>query len=507
MFATHTRLGASHAALMSILRSAPPRATEATADMAAVLELLAERRTLDLTDLPPAEQADLIAARSAQVLPSREELASRLSAGRPLVVKFGIDPTAADVHLGHAVPIILASRFQRMGHRVVLIVGDVTAKIGDPSGRTADRPALTDADIARNLATYRAQMAPFVDVDRAGYRFNGEWLGRVGLPEFLGVLQRVPVSAALQREDFRDRLGAGNGLSLAELVYSVVMALDSAEVVADVEIGGLDQLLNLQMCRRIMADAGQVPEVVVATGLIEGTDGSGAKMSKSRGNYIGLAFAARDVFGRLMAAPDRLLPTYLAALTELLDPEIELLLATAHPLAVKTMLAADVTAAVHGPAAATECRTAFAAQFSRRRYSAVPGLPVVAAVDLGQSTVAEVLVRLVSVVPSLNQVRRVAAGGGLRLVVESADDPSIGSKANGSRTFPLSIVDANTSLAELLDRHSQSGSRTFIACGRSVVEVSGTPGKIGPDPRETGGTRQPGPGQRPVADSSTDKKR
>ncbi|HEY2793956.1 MAG TPA: tyrosine--tRNA ligase, partial [Micromonosporaceae bacterium] len=312
-----------------------------------LLDQLAERRGADLSGLAPAQQADLIARRSSVLLPSVTQLADLLAEDRRLTVKFGIDPTAPDAHVGHAVPMILASRFQRMGHRVVFIVGDLTARIGDPSGRTADRPPLTDADIAANLATYREQVTPFFDFERADFRFNRDWLGRITLPELLTTLERLPVSALLQRDDFRSRLADGAGLSVAELVYSVVMALDSVAVAADIEIGGVDQLLNLQMCRRVMDNAGQRPEVVVAVPLIEGVDGSGVKMSKSKGNTIPLSAAPGEVFGKLMSIPDRLLTSYLAALTELRDDEIEALSAE-HPMRVKTLLATDVTATIHG---------------------------------------------------------------------------------------------------------------------------------------------------------------
>ena len=442
-----TRLEASTQALTTRIRAG---------DLDPILEILAERRTLDLSDLCPADQADLIARRTATLLPPVGRLAALLDDGRQLTVKFGIDPTAADVHLGHAVPMILASRFQRMGHRVVFIVGDLTASIGDPSGRSADRPALSDDDVARNLATYRAQFTPFLDFERADFRFNREWLGRITLPEFLATLARLPVSAALQRDDFRNRLDDGAGLSMAELVYSVVMALDSVEVRADIELGGLDQLLNMQMCRRVMENAGQTPEIVVATPVIEGTDGSGVKMSKSRGNYIGLALAANEVVGKLMSIPDRLVPGFLAALTELLDPEIELL-AAQHPMAVKTLLAADVTATIHGLDAARAARASFAAQFSRRRFADIADLPVVD--GTATTSVADVFVRVTGLVSSLNQVRRVAAGGGLRLVHEADDGEQV--------TTRLSETEASMPIVEL----PPGAGRTYLRCGRFVVEV------------------------------------
>ncbi|MFD7639165.1 tyrosine--tRNA ligase [Kitasatospora sp. NPDC059795] len=438
-----------------------------------LLEVLAERQVADLAGLDPARQAALLGSRAAAVLPGERQLGELLAQGRVLTVKYGIDPTGAEVHLGHAVPMILASRLQRMGHRVVFLVGDVTARIGDPSGRSAERPPLTAEDVTRNVATYRAQVGPFFDFERAEFRFNGEWLGAMQLPDFLGVLSRLPASAALQREDFRTRLAEGSGLTLAELVYSVVMALDSVELVADIELGGLDQLLNLQMCRRVQTVHGQEPEVVLATGLIEGTDGTGAKMSKSKNNYVGLAFPAEEMFGRLMACADRLLPDYLRLLTELLDEEVELLLAQAadgrrHPMAVKTLLAAAVTAAVHGVPAALAARDAFRARFSQRRFSDAGPLPAVDAARHGAATAAELLAKVTAELPSLNQVRRVAEAGGLKLVVEHTD--------GRQHTVPLSRADADERLLVLLGTHelarASAQRRVFLRCGRKVLELT-----------------------------------
>ncbi|MEV5650595.1 tyrosine--tRNA ligase [Nocardia sp. NPDC052254] len=425
MIDTSTQLGRSHAALMKILMDAPELRDGQQLD--AILAILADRRATALTDLSPTEQASLIAGRTRELLPSvdrlGELLASARTEGRRLTVKFGIDPTAADIHLGHAVPMIVAGRLQRMGHRVVFIVGDIIAKIGDPTGRVADRPPLTDDDIRRNMASYRQQAAPFFDFDRAEFRNNSEWLAECTLPQLIGVLEQIPLSSALQREDFRNRLGAGSGLTMAELFYSVVMALDSVAVAADIELGGLDQLLNMQMCRRVMENHGQTPQIVVATGLIEGTDGTGAKMSKSKGNYIGLAFEATDVHGKLMSVPDRLLPDYLRALTELLDPEIAVIAnmmadRRIHPMGVKTLLASDLTGAIHGADAATAARTGFRAQFSRKRFSDVVDVAVIDRSEHAGTTIAQLFVEVTGQVPSVNRVRRTARDGGLRLVAE-----------------------------------------------------------------------------------------
>jgi len=315
----------------------------------------------------------------------------------------------------------------------------------------------TRCPIRDNVSTYRSQVAPFFDFDRADFRFNSEWLAHCHLPRLLAVLATVPASAVLQRDDFRARLASGHGLTLSELVYSVVMALDSVEIAADIELGGADQLLNMQMCRRVMETSGQPPEIIVATELIEGTDGTGAKMSKSKGNFVGLAFPPKDVFGQLMSAPDRLMPGFLRTLTELLDPEIALL-ATMHPMQVKALLAADVTATLHGLDTALASRAGFLAQFSRRRLSDTPDLPVIAAAD--GVTVGEAIVTIAPTVTSLNQVRRVAAGGGLRLIRESADAVS---------TTPLSAADVSRPLAAITD--PRVGGRTFLKCGRVVIEL------------------------------------
>lgn len=441
------------------------------ADDRAVGELLVEtwtRRRLDLSDLSPIEQAELVASRAQQVQPSGAALAERIAGaaaeGRRFVAKLGIDPTGADVHLGHAVPMIVLSRFQRMGHLAVLIVGDMTAKIGDPSGRSDERPPLTDEDIAANLATYREQVTPFFDFEQAQLRHNGDWLREVTLPDIIAITSRIPVSMSLQREDFRQRLQAGHGLSLAELLYSLVMALDSVEVGCDVEIGGIDQFLNMQMCRKVMELSGQAPEVVVATSLIEGTDGTGAKMSKSRGNYVPLTAAADEMFGKIMSIPDRLVTPYFQALSEWSDSELgiverRLADATAHPMDLKKVLAGEVTAAVHGVDAAMAARAQFVARFSRRRFVDLDHVPVV--VDLDASVV-DVLHAL-GFARSRSEVRRIAAQNGLRLVIE----------IDGTQDqLLLSVDEALSPLASILqDRVQGAAGQIYLKCGRQLARV------------------------------------
>jgi tyrosyl-tRNA synthetase len=446
-----------------------------------LLEETGSRRYLELSDLSAKEQAELIAARAVDVLPSVAVLVERIEAarakGRGLHVKLGIDPTAVDVHLGHAVPIIALSRFQRMGHDVTLIIGDITAKIGDPSGRSTERPPLTDEDIARNLAGYREQVRPFFDFERVRFRHNSEWLAGIALPRLIGVLAQVPASALLQREDFRTRLEGGHGLTMSELIYPVAMAIDSAEIDADIELGGVDQLLNMQMGRRVMEIYGLAPQMVVSVPLIEGTDGSGAKMSKSKGNYIALSAPTNDVFGKIMSVPDRLMEPYLRAWTEWTDGEIELATGrvadgSLHPRDLKRILAGEVVTALHGVEAAMAAREEFARQFSRPRFGELTTLPEVDLAEHGGEGIATVLTKVLGFTPSASAARRLAKQNGLRLVLEAAGgEQETAVLPEGEALRPLGEV-----VAEHLARAPEPGpAGVYLKAGRKLAAVRGAP--------------------------------
>jgi tyrosyl-tRNA synthetase len=461
-----TRLSQSVDRVTALLKDAD---LAADATVRELLEETTRRRGLDLSDLSPAEQATLIADRSQELQPSADALAERIVAAqkknRPFIAKFGIDPTGHEVHLGHAVPMLILSRFQRMGHQVVFIVGDMTAKIGDPSGRSDERPALTDQDIARNLATYREQVTPFFDFDRAQFRRNGDWLREITLPRMIEITAQIPVSMSLQREDFRKRLEAGQGLSLAELLYSVVMALDSVETNCDLEVGGIDQFLNMQMCRKVMDICGQTSELVVATSLIEGTDGTGAKMSKSKGNYVPLTAPAGEMFGKVMSVPDRVVEPYFRALSEWRNSELavageRVAAGSLHPMDLKKILAGEVTAAVHGVNAAMKAYEEFVARFSKRTFSEVEGLPTVA--DLTQS-VTEV-VKALGFAKSNGDVRRVAEQNGLRLVVESY---------GGQEQVRLTADEAREPLAAVVkDKLDGQTGDLYLKVGRKLARIA-----------------------------------
>lgn len=438
---------------------------------------MGSRRYLDLSDLPAAEQASLIAARAVEVLPSEEALAERIeakrAAGDGLHVKLGIDPTASEVHLGHVVPMVILSRFQRMGHRVTLIIGDFTAKIGDPSGRTAERPPLTDEDIARNLAGYQEQVKPFFDFEQVRFAHNSEWLSPFTFPQLVTLLSQVPASSLLQREDFRNRLAEGSGLTMSELIYPVAMALDSAELNCDIELGGVDQLLNMQTGRRVMEIYGQRPQMIATMPLIEGTDGSGAKMSKSKGNAVALTATPEDVFGKVMSIPDRLMVPYLRAWTEWTEPEIEQASArieagTLHPMDLKKILAGEVVTAMHGVQAAMAARAGFTAQFSQKSFADVESLPVLDAAEHGGEGVATILARVLEFAPSASAARRVAKQNGLRLIVETAESEQ--------RKIVLSEADALRPLAEVVREkvaEAEASGTVYLKAGRKVAEIQG----------------------------------
>ncbi|MBZ4321686.1 tyrosine--tRNA ligase [Streptomyces huiliensis] len=469
-----TRLGESVARASELL------AQDLSLD-STVEQLLTEtkaRRYLDLSDLSAREQAELIAGRAVEVLPGTDKLAERIderrAAGKGLHIKLGIDPTAADVHLGHTVPMIVLNRFQRMGHDVSLLIGDFTAKIGDPTGRTAERPPLTDDDIEKNLAGYREQVRPFFDFEKVRFVQNSEWLAPYTFPELLGLLNQVPVSTLLQREDFRNRLAAGSGLTMSELLYPIAQGLDSVALDCDVELGGADQLLNLQMGRKLMELRGQRPQLVVTMPLIEGTDGTGAKMSKSKGNYVGLTATADDVFGKIMSVPDRLMEPYLKAWTEWTDAEIALALGrvgerSLHPMDLKKVLAGEVVAALYGVEAAMAARAGFVAQFSKKTFTDVGDLPVVEVAEHGAEPVTAVLSKVLGFQPSASAARRVAKQNGLRLVVETD---------GGQQAIVLAEADAIRPLAEVVPELlsgaglSATGS-VYLKTGRRIAELRG----------------------------------
>lgn len=255
-----------------------------------------------------------------------------------LNIKLGIDPTGADIHIGHLCPIFCLNLLLKFGHHVDFVIGDFTAKIGDPSGRNTERAMITDAQIAQNFATYTKQIAPYIDLKKVSVRKNSEWLAKYSLNDFLAVLQKIKLSVATQREDFRNRI---ENVSLAEVCYAVLMGLDSVNLNTNIELGGIDQLLNFSQCRTVQEIYGKKQELALCVPILEGLSGDGRKMSKSYNNYIAVSASAEDKFGKFMSLPDNLLLKYYQAFgylyTEELPDLVEFI--NKNPLEAKKQLA------------------------------------------------------------------------------------------------------------------------------------------------------------------------
>jgi tyrosyl-tRNA synthetase len=280
-----------------------------------------------------------------------DALAAKLALGRPLVVKVGFDPTAPDIHLGHTVLMRKMRHFQDLGHRVVFVIGDFTGMIGDPSGKSKTRPPLSREEIEANAETYKRQAFKILDPVKTEIRFNREWLGALGADGFIRLAATYNVARMLERRDFRQRYEAGQPISLHEFLYSLAQAYDSVALKADVELGGTDQLFNLNVGRDVMPAYGLEPQVVMTTPLLEGTDGV-EKMSKSLGNYIGVAEAPDVMFAKVMSISDELMWRYYVLLSDLPLDEIEAEKAKGQPMASKMALGRRIVSDFHDAAAA-----------------------------------------------------------------------------------------------------------------------------------------------------------
>lgn len=292
----------------------------------------------------------------------RADLEARLKEGKPLRVKAGFDPSAPDIHLGHTVLLRKLRQFQDLGHKVVLLIGDFTAMIGDPTGKTTTRPALSQEEVEKNAKTYQSQAFKVLDNDpkKIEIVYNSHWLGKMSLADFVGkIATQTTVARILERDDFEKRMADNQPLSVREFMYPMFQGYDSVEVKADIELGGTDQKFNLLMGRQLQKSFGQRPQVVMTLPLLVGLDGTN-KMSKSLGNYIGVNDSPRDVFGKAMSIPDTLMATYYSLLTdEKLDPG-------AHPRDAKVKLAKLLTEFLHGKAAGEAEASEFDRVFSKK---------------------------------------------------------------------------------------------------------------------------------------------
>jgi tyrosyl-tRNA synthetase len=318
-----------------------------------------------------------------------EGLRERLGRGTPLTVKVGFDPTAPDLHLGHTVLLRKMKHFQDLGHRVIFVIGDFTGMIGDPTGKSKTRPPLLRADIERNAETYKAQVFKILEPAKTEIRFNREWLGALGSDELVRLAATYNVARMLERRDFRQRFEAGQAISIHEFLYPLAQAYDSVALVADVELGGTDQLFNLNVGRDIMPAYGLPPQLVMTTPLLEGLDGV-EKMSKSLGNYVGVTESPDVMFAKLLSISDALMWRYYLLLTDLAPDEIEREKARAAPMESKLGLARRIVADFHGAAAADVAE----AEWRRvhQQHQAPTDLPLVR-IPAGMYKVHELLAR------------------------------------------------------------------------------------------------------------------
>lgn len=318
--------------------------------------------------LPVDDQLRIIRRGAADVV-VEAELAQKLErsrrAGAPLRVKLGLDPTAPDLHLGHTVVLRKLRDFQELGHQIIVIIGDFTGMIGDPTGRSEVRKPFTWEEIRANAETYRGQLGKVIDMSRTRVEFNSTWLGALTFENVIRETAHLTVARMLQREDFAQRYAAERPISLHEFLYPIAQAYDSVALGADVELGGTDQTFNLLVGRDLQRAHGQEPQIALTVPILEGLDGA-QKMSKSLGNYVGISETPEDIFGKLMSVSDELMWRYYELLTRIPESEIAALRA-GHPMEAKKRLARTITAQYHGEPAAAAAEAHFTNVFQQRR--------------------------------------------------------------------------------------------------------------------------------------------
>ena len=356
----------------------------------------------------------------------REELIEKLkkskAENRPLRIKFGIDPTSPDIHFGHAVPINKLRHFQELGHHIVLIIGDYTAMVGDPSGRDSTRPQLTHEQVMANAQTYLDQVAKIIDLDKTEVVYNGEWFSKMSFTDVIKLVSRMTVARLMERDDFAKRYSEGLPISCHEFIYPIMQGWDSVMVRSDVEIGGNDQTFNLVVGRNLQKEDGQSPQAAVTLPLLVGTDGS-QKMSKSYGNHIGISDPANDMYGKIMSVPDELLRNYFDLCSDVPLEDVEQLIA-GTPMEAKLSLARAIVTRYHGEAAASDA----AEHFNRtvRQKELPEDIPEVAVpADLLEDGKVWIisLITHCQFAGSNSEARRLVAQGGVSIDGETVSDP------------------------------------------------------------------------------------
>ena len=372
--------------------------------------------------------------RGADTIISRDELLAKLrnsaKSGEPLRIKLGLDPTAPDIHLGFAVVLRKLRQFQDLGHHAHLIIGDFTAQIGDPSGKSKTRPQLTRQQVEENARTYQQQLSQILDADKTTVHFNGDWLGKMGFDDVIRLTAKYTVAQMLEREDFAQRLADGKPVGMHEILYPLCQGQDSVEIRADVELGGTDQRFNNLVGRDLQKASGQEAQVVLLMPILVGTDGT-QKMSKSLGNYVGIGDAPADMFGKIMSIPDDAMRQYYTLCTDVPLAEVDEIL-SGHPMDAKKRLGREVVAIYHDEAAAQDAQKAFEQQFVKND---VPDEMPEVQVEAGQWVVADLLAKCFGV--SKSEARRMAEQGAVAVDGDKIDDATQTIEARDGMTVKM----------------------------------------------------------------------
>jgi tyrosyl-tRNA synthetase len=364
-----------------------------------------------------AKQEAAALARGATEIISPAELAAKLALGRPLRIKLGADPTAPDLHLGHSLVLRKLREFQDAGHTVIFLVGDFTAMIGDPTGRSETRKPLSREAIAVNAETYRGQAFKILDPERTEVRFNSEWMDDLGVRRLIELAAHLSVARLLERDYFEKRLANEEPLFLHELLYPLIQGYDSVALEADIEIGGTDQKFNMLVGRELQRAFKQAPQVVMTMPLMEGLDGD-RKMSKSLGNYVGITEKPAEMFGKLMRMSDPLMARYYQLLTDITAEELAAIKSgKLHPMEAKKRLASTVVEEYHGAAAAKAAQNYFESKFQRREVPT--NIPVYRIAE--DIWICELMKQL-NFAPSNSEARRLVSQGAVRVDGETIKD-------------------------------------------------------------------------------------
>ena len=376
------------------------------------------------------EQLRLIKHGVENLLPEedfKKKLAKSIAENKPLTIKLGLDPTAPDIHLFHTVLLIKLKTFQELGHQIVILIGDFTARIGDPTGKSATRPPLDEAAVAHNAATYKEQIFKVLDESKTKVVYNSEWLSKLSFEDVLKLAAKYTVARMLERDDFQKRYSEGRAIGVHEFMYPLMQGYDSVALHADIEFGGTDQTFNLLMGRHLQEEYGQEPQTIITMPILEGLDGV-QKMSKSLGNYIGISEPATEMYGKAMSIPDELMMRYFMLVTDMSIEEQEELAAalengTAHPRDTKMKLAHTIVRLYHGEEAANEAQEQFIRVF--QKHDLPTDIPEYAIAKPTEPVYVPQLLTDAGLTASNSEARRSIKAGAFKINGEKCSDENI----------------------------------------------------------------------------------